>query len=112
MLQKFKISSQAIIIFLLGISFVFVALVLDVTAQEGAHRHQSLESQVQSLQGMISTLTSRVDALEGAQGHASSAPSSHPEAFTLHPSTPISPSATNAVCSATVARGNGCWSAP
>ena len=66
MLQKFKISSQVIIIFLLGISFVFVALVLDVTAQEGAHRHQSLESQIQSLEGRLSTLSTRVNALEEA----------------------------------------------
>ena len=63
MLQQFKISFQAIIIFLFGILFLHAATATVVGAQSGGHSHRefrSLESQIQSL-------TQRVEALESAE---------------------------------------------
>ena len=69
MLHQFKITTYAIILFLFVISFLLVTSRSDVEAQAGA----ALDQEIKSLQGMISTLTSRVDALEA---QANSAPPS------------------------------------
>ncbi len=47
MLQKFKITTYTIVFFLFVISFGLATTGSDAEAQEGAHRHQSLESQIQ-----------------------------------------------------------------
>ena len=87
MLQKIKITSYAIILFLFVISFGLATTGSKAEAQVGAaldQAIQSLQGEIQSLQGMISTLTTRVAELEA---QANSAPTSHPETFT--PSNPM-----------------------
>ena len=63
MLQQFKISAQAIIIFLFGILFLHAATATVVGAQGGAHSHREFRN----LESQIQNLTQRVEALESAE---------------------------------------------
>ena len=63
MLQQFKISFQAIIIFLFGILFLHAATATVVGAQGGQHSHE----QFQNLESQIQNLSQRVEALESAE---------------------------------------------
>ena len=83
-----KILSQPIFIFLFAILFAFLTLANNIYAQGGASLDQqiqslqgkvsTLEQQIQSLQGLISTLTSRVNTLETSQGQSTFTPPPYP----------------------------------
>ena len=74
MLLQFKISFQAIIIFLFGILFLHAATATVVGAQGGAHSHREFRN----LESQIQNLTQRVEALESAK--LTDAPQTEPSA--------------------------------